>query len=246
MSNFNSKSSKQLMIIVAVVLVLYLMTKSTYEEEYYEEDDQSGYKSNASFDLAPHVYIPPSAAQMAAASPILANANVAALTPAQAAALGKMAPASTAVGAPGSGLTQAQAQALVTAARGPNVSAYSTNASRDMMGTTFKPPTAAQVAAAQSVLSNANAAALTPAQAAALGKVAAKGVSEYRTNATVNRKAYAEQFSPPTAAQIAAAQTILANANVAALTPAQAAALGKVAPASQTSRYGYGMAPVKF
>jgi hypothetical protein len=224
MSNFNSKSSKQLMIIVAVVLVLYLMTKSTYEEEYYEEEDQSGYKSNAAFNLAPHVYVPPSAAQMAAASPILANANVAALTPAQAAALGKVAP--------------------------KGVSEYSANAYRDLMATKFIPPTAAQVAAAQSVLANANAAALTPAQAAALGKVAAKGVSEYSTNATVNRKAYAHQFSPPTAAQIASAQTILANANVAALTPAQAAALGKVAPApaTVTSKYGpgYGMASVKF
>jgi hypothetical protein len=166
MSNFNRKSSKQLMIIVAVVLVLYLMTKSGYsEEEYYEEGDQSGYKSNAAFNIAPHVYVPPSAAQIAAASPILANANVAALT---------------------------------------------------------------------------------PAQAAALGKVAAKGVSEYSTNATVNRKAYAQMFTPPTAAQVAAAQTILANANVAALTPAQAAALGRVAPAPQASHYGYGMAQVKF
>jgi hypothetical protein len=203
------------------------MTKSNYreeeyyEEEYYEEDEKSGYKTNASFNLAPHVYVPPSAAQIAAASPILANANVAALNPAQAAALGKVAPASIR----------------------PNVSAYSANAYRDMMGTHFIPPTAAQVAAAQSVLANAKAGALTTEQAAALGKV-----SKYSTNATVNRKAYAQTFTPPTAAQISAAQTILANANVAALTPAQAAALGKVAPATRASHYGpgYGMAAVKF
>ena len=138
-------SSKNLKMIIIVVLVLYLLTKSGYsKEDSYEEyetgdQEQSYYKSNANFDVSPHVYVAPTAAQMAA------------------------------------------------------VSAYSNNAYRDDNRTLTK----------------------------------FNNPSTYKSNATVNRKAYAGKFTPPTAAQMAAATS----------TPAAA---------PQKSSYGYGMAPVNF
>jgi hypothetical protein len=231
---------KNLFLILAVVVVLYLLVNSQY-------------KSNAIFDLAPAPFVPPTAAQVAAAQSVLANATMAAPTPTDDLIAREQAMFNK--GSEGPGLTQAQAQAMVNDKFGPGVEAYkrhhrtmnySTNAFRDWMPGSFVPPTAEQVEAAKTVLAAANVAAptasnaliateqamfnkgpegpgLTQAQSQAM-VTASRGpnAEAYKTNAYVNRKAWAGKFQPPTAAQTAAAFPVLQNARVAAPTASNA------------------------
>jgi hypothetical protein len=158
-------NEKTLLMVLAVVVVVYLLFLSPY-------------KSNATFDLSPGPFVPPTAEQVAAANPILANAHVAAAAPTQALVNQENALFNQTPGFQGKLVPE------------PVVSsAYSTNAFRDMN--------------------------------------AAKFGSGYKTNAYVNRKSYSGKFKPPSAAQSAAAASVLAAANAPAPSPQGAPTVSK-------------------